>query len=129
MPQQTTTYACAACYKCTSLKLKNSSVDDTGFTKSAKWHDCDRAALLLWHMFIAKNAPMLWWYATSKREHHMLESSSEEKPSLAADPAEDAARALAVESSLNKSCASSIKTLSSAATTTRELGRNARHGP
>ena len=34
----------------------------------------------------------------SKREHHMLEclgrSSSEEKPSMAADPAEDAARAL-----------------------------------
>ena len=47
-----------SCSRCTSHKVKNSSVDDraTGFTKSAKWHDCDRAALLLWHMFIAKNA-------------------------------------------------------------------------
>ena len=39
-------------------------------------------------------ADAVWWYAASKRRHHMLEcpgkSSSEEKPSLAADPAEDA---------------------------------------
>ena len=88
-----------SCSKCTSHNVKNSSVDDraTGFTKSAKWHVCDSAALLSWHVLIAKNAPMLWWYAASKSGHHMLDcpgsSSSEEKPSLAEDPAGDATRA------------------------------------
>ena len=51
-----------SCSQCTSHIVKNSSVDDraTRFTKSAKWHDCDRAALLLWRMFMAKNASTLW---------------------------------------------------------------------
>ena len=79
--------------------MKNSSVDDraTRFTESAQWHDCDRAALLLCHMLIAENAPMLWWHAASWSGHHMLDrpdnSSSEEKPSLAEDPVGDATRA------------------------------------
>ena len=57
-----------SCSKCTSHNVKYSSVDDraTGFTKSAKWHDYDRATLLLWHMLIAKNAPMLWRYAAPR---------------------------------------------------------------
>ena len=40
-----------SCSRCTSHKVKNWSVDEcaTGFTKSAKWQDCDSAALLLWH--------------------------------------------------------------------------------
>ena len=46
---------------------KNSSVEEraTGFTKTAKWHDCDNAAFLLW--------PMLWWSTASKSGHDMLE--------------------------------------------------------
>ena len=41
--------------KCASHKVKNSSVEEraTGFTKTAKWHDCDKAALLLWHLLNA----------------------------------------------------------------------------
>ena len=64
-----------SCSKCTSHIVKNSSVDDrtTGFTKRAKWPDWDKAALLLWHVFIAKNAPMLWFYAASKSGPHRLE--------------------------------------------------------
>ena len=85
-----------SCSKCTSHIVENSSVDNraTGFTMSVKWHDCDRAALLLWHMFITKNAPRLWWHTASRSGHHMLDfpgnSSYEEKPSLAVDPAGDA---------------------------------------
>ena len=43
--------ACAmrSCSKCASHKVKNSLVEEraTGFTRTAKWHDCDQAALLL----------------------------------------------------------------------------------
>ena len=64
-------YPCLRCKHAAfdvSHNAKNSSSDDraTRFTKSAMWHDCDRAALLLWHMFIAKNAPMLWYAATRR---------------------------------------------------------------
>ena len=84
-----------SCSKRTLHNVKNSSVDDraTGFTKSAKWHDCDRTALLLWHMPIAKNAPMLRWYAASKTRgaaRHQREPASP-----AADPAVDSTRAAA----------------------------------
>ena len=110
-------------------------------------HEDREVARLRQSSLSASTAPMLWWYAASKREHHMLEcpgkSSSEEKPPLAADPVEDAARAtsrdmknsrwwaalLAAGPSLNRSGAGSIKTLSTAAATKRELGRNARDGP
>ena len=44
----------------------------TRFAKSAKWHDCDNADLLRWHMLIAKKPPMLW-YAASRKGHHMLD--------------------------------------------------------
>ena len=89
----------AACDK-GSYNVKNSSVDEraTRFTKTANWHDCDKAALLLWHMLTANNVPMLRWYAASKREYHMLECpgrSSSEDASPAAEPAVDTTRAVA----------------------------------
>ena len=97
--------------------------------ESAKWHDCDRAALL-WHAFIAKNAPMLW-YAASKRGHQVWEcpgnSSSEEKTSLAPGTQLVPRRLVRGDAGgdveLGQS-ARSIKTFSSAAATKSELGRN-----
>ena len=53
--------ACAVrwCSKCASHKVKNSSVEE----RHQVHENCDKAALLLWHVFSANNAPMLWWYS------------------------------------------------------------------
>ena len=72
----------------------------TGFTKSAKWHDCDRAALLLLpHVHRKGRTRCCGGTLPPERGHYMLEcpgsSSSEEPASLAADPAVDSARAAA----------------------------------
>ena len=85
-----------------------------------------RAALLLWHMFIAKNAPMLWWYAASRREHHMLvcpgSRSPQKSASLAADPAVDSTGAAArdiISSQAGEQRRRLVKTSWSAAATKR----------
>ena len=63
------------CVRCTSQNVKKRSVDAraTRFTKSAKWHDCDKGALLRWHLYMAKKPPLMWWYTASRRGHHMLD--------------------------------------------------------
>ena len=92
-----------SCSKCASHKVKKPPKEEraTGFTKTAKWHDCDKSALLLWHMSKASNAPMLWGYAASRREHHMLDwagrSSSADAPSSAAGTAAERPLALTHE--------------------------------
>ena len=62
-----------SCSKCTSHNVETSPVDDraTGFTKSAKWHDCDKAALLLWHH-------MLECPGTSSSEEAIISSRLEQ---------------------------------------------------
>ena len=66
-----------SCFRCAVHNVKNKSVDAraTGFTKSEKWHVCDSAALLPWHVLIVRWPPMLLWNGASRNRHHMLETS------------------------------------------------------
>ena len=146
-----TTHACAASMLLAkhvrARDVKNWSVDEraTGFTKSAKWDDCDSVALLLWHMLIARNPPMLWYVkqraphvglssqlfvrgdffpgGRRRRENHSC-STRHNRPS----------RSTGTLSSLGRFSAGSIATLSNAAAK-KELGETGkkwplvRHGP
>ena len=87
-----------SCVRCSSQNVKKRSVEAC-VTKTAKWHDCDNAVLLRWHMHWPCGPLVLLWSIASIRGHHVLDwpsSSSSEKPaSIAVHADKDTACAAA----------------------------------